>query len=104
VSELKATPGDWIIRNPDEWTKDIVTYEGDNTLGEPMYWNLGSVNTQRDEADANLSLFRASKELHEVVRKLVFDYDCYQNDDISPYEIGDIVREARSLLSKLQGE
>lgn len=60
------TPGPWLIRKGDEWTNSIVTAEGENTQGEPMFWEVASYNLLRPEARANARLIAAAPELLEA--------------------------------------
>lgn len=94
MSELKATPGDWFIRKGDEWTKDIVTLQGYNTNEEPMYWNLASGNIQRDEADANLHLFHASRDLYDALENILTGNIIEASDK----------SQAQTALAKARGE
>lgn len=65
------TPGPWLIREGDEWTHDVVTHHGENTEGEPMYWNVASANGRRDEVDANLHLIAAAPDLLEALQLIL---------------------------------
>lgn len=62
------TPGPWLIREGDEWTHDVVTLEGVNTEGDPMYWTVASANGRRDEVKANVRLIAAAPDLLEALK------------------------------------
>lgn len=65
------TPGPWLIRQGDEWTHDVVTLEGENIDGEPLYWNVASASGRRDEVKANLRLIAAAPDLLEALQAVL---------------------------------
>jgi len=67
----KHTPGPWIVYAGDEWTDGIVTLEGYNAGGEPMYWTVASYNRRRDEAEANARLIAAAPDMLNALLDLV---------------------------------
>lgn len=68
---IAHTHGLWLIRKGDEWTHDVVTYQGANIEGEPMYWTVASANSRRDEVDANLRLIAAAPDLLEALQNII---------------------------------
>ena len=69
------TPGPWLVQAGDEWADGIVTLEGHNENGTPMYWTVASYNRRRDEADANARLIAAAPELLEALQALIAEYE-----------------------------
>ncbi len=93
---MSHTPGPWIHRTDgDEWTCDIVTQEGVNTEGTPMFWNIASYNKQRHEAEDNAKLIAAAPDLLIALQGLV----AYFNWAITPE-----VDNARAAIAKALGQ
>ena len=91
------TPGPWLVQAGDEWADGIVTLEGHNENGTPMYWTVASYNRRRDEADANARLIASAPDLLEALRVVVAAWD---NGDWLSVPI----RAARAAIVKATGE
>jgi hypothetical protein len=68
-----ATPGPWLlIRQCGKDGSAIATQEpAPETMLEPNYWTVASVNTQRDEWRANARLIAAAPDLLEALKECV---------------------------------
>lgn len=98
MNKTKHTPGPWIIRQGDEWTSSIVTNDGVNALGEPMYWEVASYNLRRAECRANAHLIAAAPEL---LAALILAKDMMIANDLSlPYTF-EVIDDA---IAKAKGE
>ena len=62
------TPGPWLVQAGDEWADGIVTLEGHNENGTPMYWTVASYNRRRDEADANARLIASAPDMLQALQ------------------------------------
>lgn len=67
----KHTPGPWLVQAGNEWADGIVTLEGHNENGTPMYWTVASYNRRRDESDANARLIASAPELLAALKRLI---------------------------------
>ena len=65
----KHTAGPWVIIPGDEWGNDIGTVEGENTLGETLYWTVAHCNSRRDEVKANARLISKAPEMLEILKE-----------------------------------
>lgn len=72
------TPGPWVYRRGDEWSLSVVTHHGELPDGNPNAWTVASLNTRRDEADANARLIAAAPQLLEALRR--YDTGCMAMD------------------------
>jgi hypothetical protein len=97
MSDLKHTPGPWIIRQGDEWTNSIVTFDGVNTLGEPMYWEVASYNLRRKECRANANLIASAPDLLEALENWINALD-------DPSDWMKCRDDAKKAIAKAKGE
>ena len=91
------TPGPWLVQAGDEWADGIVTLEGHNENGTPMYWTVASYNRRRDEADANARLIASAPDMLEALCALVLGID-------AGGATLDDMRYARAAIAKATGE
>lgn len=57
------TPGPWRYRVGDEWSHSVVTDDGELPDGSPNSWVVATINTRRDEKEANAHLIAAAPNL-----------------------------------------
>ena len=73
------TPGPWVVRKGDEWTRDVVTDHGEMPDGSRNYWNVASANIRRDECEANARLIAAAPDLFDAAKLVLAWYEA-END------------------------
>lgn len=98
----KHTPGPWIISDGDEWTHDVVTHHGELPDGSPNAWNIATINSRRDECDANLALIAAAPDLLEALEKIMSLVDASGS---TPHpSVAKVIGAGRAAIAKVKGE
>lgn len=104
-TKTKWTPGPWLFRKNGRLGCDVVTLEGQNTDGDPMYWTVACPNYLRDEAEANATLIAEAPALYKELEALT---GVVQSDPFLRYSedslYGKAIKAALAVLKKARGE
>ena len=66
---MNHTPGPWFYVSRDEWSHAVVTQDGTLPDGTGNYWNIASINKNREpEHKANGRLIAAAPDLLEALQ------------------------------------
>ncbi len=94
------TPGPWLIRQGDEWTRDVVTDHGELPDGSRNHWNVASANIQREECVDNLRLIAAAPDLLEALKACA---GICAGESMSKSSLIRALEMARSAIAKATG-
>ena len=93
------TPGPWIIRKGNEWTRDVVTDHGELPDGRRNYWNVASANIHREECSDNLLLIAAAPDLLDACLTLLAWDEAENNAEAFDKDQGKAWRERQALCA-----